>query len=69
MKFGMNAEWPVKQHAVRILAAIKHPKLVVALQSVSQDVNVPQEQSMKEVGQYFFVRTMLFGSWSMIDGP
>ena len=49
MKFGMNAEWPVKQHAVKILAAIKHLKLVVALQSVSQDVNVPKEQSMKEL--------------------
>ena len=49
MKFGMNAEWPVKQHAVRILAAIKHLKLVVALQSVSQDVNVPKEQSTKEL--------------------
>ena len=49
MKFGMNAEWPVKQHVVRILAAIKHLKLVVALQSVSQDVNVPKEQSTKEL--------------------
>ena len=49
MKFGMNAEWPVKQHAVRILVAINHLKLVVALQSVSQDVNVPKEQSTKEL--------------------
>ena len=45
----MNVEWPVRPHAVRILAVTKHLKLVVALQSVSQDVNVPQEQSMKVV--------------------
>ena len=49
MKFGMNVEWPVKPHAVRILAAIRHLKPVkAALQSVSQDVNVPKEQSMKK---------------------
>ena len=49
MKFGMNVEWPVKPHAVRILAAIRHLKPVKAAhQSVSQDVNVPQELSMKK---------------------
>ena len=66
MKFGMNVEWPVKQHAVRILAAIKHLKLVVALQSVSQDVNVPKEQSMKEKKSFAKVflasRTMIHDS-------
>ena len=66
MKFGMNAEWPVKPHAVRILAAIRHLKPVkAALQSVSQDVNVPKEQSMKKtkvVPKFFSARTMIQGS-------
>ena len=66
MKFGMNAEWPVKQHAVRTLAAIRHLKPVwAALQSASQDANVPKEQSMKKtkvVPKFSAARTIIHDS-------